>query len=121
MLFVIFFAGLIADLTIDNWWSIVPISFIAAFYFRNKVRNIFWTGFFANALLWLIFILYKSIPNGNLLAEKISVMYRLPHFGILVILIVMIGGLLSGISANCGAFFYDLLKDMAQKRKGFTN
>jgi hypothetical protein len=108
MIFIIFFAGLIADLALPCWWSIVPISFAAAFLFRRGRYNLFWTAFLANALLWLLFILYRTIPNGDILVQKISAMYRLPHWSLLIILIVFIGGLLSGISAICGAFFRDL-------------
>ena len=108
MILIIFLAGLIADLALPCWWSIVPISFAAAFLFRRGRYNIFWTAFLANALLWLILILYRTIPNGDILVQKISVLYKLPHWSLLIILIVFVGGFLSGISASCGAYFRDL-------------
>ncbi|HWK05364.1 MAG TPA: hypothetical protein VNS58_17110 [Puia sp.] len=102
MPFIIFFAGLALGMLAPFWWSIMPVSFITAWFFAHSRSKFFWSAFLANALLWLLFIMWWSVPNSFLLANKVSRIYRIPHWSILGLAVVLLGGLLSGLSALCG-------------------
>lgn len=103
MLFIIvFFAGLIAHFLLPVWWVAAPIAFFAAFFFAKTNRTAFWTPFLANAALWLVLILVQSIPNNNMLAAKIAPVISMPHWTLLILSAVAIGGLLSGLSGLAG-------------------
>jgi len=96
------FWGIIAYFLVPYWWSIAPISFFAAFFLCKTTPAAFWSGFAANALLWMLLILFKTLPNENLLANKMSQLLFLPHWVLLVIVSSLIGGLFSGLSSLSG-------------------
>lgn len=103
MLFIIIFiAALVAHLLLPVWWVAAPIAFFAAFFFAKSGRTAFWTPFLANAALWLVLILIQSIPNNNMLAAKISPVISMPHWTLLILTAVVIGGVLSGLGGLAG-------------------
>jgi len=102
MLFLIVLLSAILIHFINIWWLIVPVAFAAAILCGKSSRHAFWSAFLANSVIWTLMIIIKMIPANNILVEKISGLMFLPHWSLLVILAVLIGGLISGSAALAG-------------------
>lgn len=87
------------------WWIIIVVSF-AVCGFIGKTKSIsFWEPFFAIAVLWLGMALYKSHPNGHVLAGRIAEMFGVKLWYVVLVITVLLGGLTAGISGLCGHYF----------------
>ena len=104
MLFLIIFFLSLAASFIFTWWAAAIIAFIAALYGGKTVAQSFWSGFLALALVWLLLALLKSIPNNNILASRIAQMMHLPGWISLLLITVILGGLVGGMSSMSGLF-----------------
>jgi hypothetical protein len=82
------------------WWVIALIAFIATYFFGKTSGQSFWSGFGGVFIAWTILILLKTIPNDNILANRVIQLFPLPHWWALLLLISsLIGGLVGGMSA----------------------
>jgi hypothetical protein len=90
------------------WWIIGLIAFGIAFWKAGRAGQAFVSGFGAIFILWIVMGLIRSIPNDNLLANRIGEMLMLPSNGfnwIIVLLITgIVGGLVAGLSALAGFY-----------------
>ncbi|TZF82570.1 hypothetical protein FW774_13755 [Pedobacter sp. BS3] len=90
------------------WWIIVPVAFALSLWRSTAGKNAFKSGFWAIFLLWIGTALYYTIPNQNLLANRVAQLFMLPETSIswIVILLVtaLIGGLVAGLAALAGYF-----------------
>lgn len=85
------------------WWAAAAIAFLAALLVGKTSGKVFWSGFGAIFILWMILALAKSIPNDNILASRVIQLFPLPHQWILLLLITaLIGGLVGGMAALSG-------------------
>lgn len=91
-----------------SWWIIVPGAFALSLWRSTSGKNAFKSGFWAIFLLWIGTALYYTIPNHNLLANRVAQLFMLPETSIswIVILLVtaLIGGLVAGLAALAGYF-----------------
>ena len=91
------------------WWVIAPIAFLLAARLGLNGKKSFWNGFSALFILWTCMALLRTLPNENLLANRVGQMLTLPESGfnwvILVIITGIIGGLVAGLSAFAGFQF----------------
>ena len=53
------------------WWVIALIAFIAAYFLGKTSGQSFWSGFGSVFIAWSILILLKTIPNDNILANRV--------------------------------------------------
>lgn len=110
MLFIIililsFLAGFVLP-----WWSVAVIAFLAAaFLSKTNVRS-FWSGFGGVAIAWIILALLKSIPNDHILVKKVTHLFQLPHWILILLITALIGGLVGGMSALSGILFRKAIK-----------
>lgn len=102
MLFLIIFVASLAISFVSAWWMAAVIAFVAAIYAGKSAGYAFWSGFFALSLVWLLLALFKSIPNNHLLAGRVAQMVHLPGWVWLLIVTVVIGGLVGGMSSLSG-------------------
>jgi len=85
------------------WWAVAVIAFLAALFIGKTSGKVFWSGFGAIFVLWVILALMKSLPNDNVLAGRVIQLFPLPHQWILLLLITaLIGGLVGGLAALSG-------------------
>jgi hypothetical protein len=95
------------------WWFVAVIAFLAAFFMGKSAVRPFLSGFAAVFVAWAVLALFKTLPNDNLLAKKVAVLFPLGGNWILLLLITaIIGGLVGGMSALSGA----LLKKAFDKK-----
>jgi hypothetical protein len=102
MLFIIILIlSLIAGF-ITPWWAAAIVAFVAALYAGKKPAQAFWSGFMAVFIVWVVLILFKTIPNNHILASRVAVLLHLPGWTILLFTTALIGGLVGGMSALSG-------------------
>lgn len=102
------------------WWIIAPIAFGLAFWKAVSGKNAFISGFGAVFILWIIMGLIQSLPNENLLANRVGEMLMLPltSYNWIVVLIAtgLIGGLSAGMAALAGFYTSDAFKSSSGLR-----
>ena len=109
MLFIlILFLSLIAQFFLP-WWVITAIAFALAAWNGQSEKKSFWNGFSAIFILWVCMALFRSLPNENLLANRVAQMLMLPvsdfNWLILTLITGVLGGLVAGTAALAGAAF----------------
>lgn len=104
MLFVIIFIATFCSGFLFTWWAAAIIAFVATFYAGRTATQSFWSGFLAVASVWGIHALLKSVPNDHILADRVAKMVHLPGWIWLLIITMLIGGILGGMSALSGLF-----------------
>ena len=87
------------------WWIVIVISFAVCGVIGKTKKISFWQPFLAVATLWLGMALYKSDPNGHVLAGRIAVMFGVKVWYAVLAITVVLGGLIAGISGLCGHYF----------------
>jgi hypothetical protein len=101
----IFFIAFVLQLVLP-WWIIGIIAFGMAYWQAKSAGQAFRGGFVSIVLLWLVMSLWHSLPNENLLANRVGQMLMLPDWPFTWILVVlttcMIGGLAAGFAAWSG-------------------
>lgn len=107
----VFIPALLASLVIPVWWSFSPFAFLASYWLGRTTARSFWKGFTGAGLAWLLLILYRSIPNDNILAGRMAAFFYLPHWSILILLSALLAGIIGGFSSVCGV----LVKKAIQK------
>lgn len=95
------------------WWVIAPVAFVFAAWKAQSAKNAFFTAFLAIFVLWTIAGLIHTLPNENILANRVASMLTLPSssFSWLIVLIIsgVIGGLAAGFSALAGRYAKEAL------------
>jgi hypothetical protein len=90
------------------WWIIALVAFVFAFWKAGTPGQAFASGFGAIFVLWIVMGLIRSIPNENLLANRIGEMLMLPSssFNWIIILLVtgIVGGLVAALAALAGFY-----------------
>ena len=102
MLFSIILLLAIISSYILPWWAACILAFAAAVFFGKTSRQSFWSGFAGLGLAWIALALLKSFPNEHILATRVANLFHLPHWGLLLAITVVIGGLAGGMSALSG-------------------
>ncbi|MBD1394409.1 hypothetical protein [Mucilaginibacter glaciei] len=97
ILFLAFVSGFILP-----WWVACIFSFAAAIIFGKGSWDGFWSGFGGLAIAWAALALLKSFPNEHILATRVASLFHIPHWGLLLAITVVIGGLAGGMSALSG-------------------
>jgi len=96
------------------WWIIAPIAFSFCFWMARSGKQAFSSAFIAIFLLWIIMGLIHTIPNENILANRVGSMLKLPatslNWLIVLLLSGIIGGLAAGISGLTGFLFKEAIK-----------
>lgn len=87
------------------WWIIIVISFATCGIIGKTGSIAFWQSFTAIFLLWIGYALFKTIPNDNLLASRVAIMFKVNIWWIMLIITGLLSGLVAGISGYCGYQF----------------
>lgn len=86
------------------WWTIAVVALLVAFAMRQPVGKSILAGFLGIALLWLVWILIKDIPNEHILSSKMAVLFvKQPNYVLFIAINVLLGGIVGGLSAWGGA------------------
>jgi hypothetical protein len=93
------------------WWVIALIAFVAAFFLGKTSGQTFWSGFGGVFIAWTALALLKSIPNDNMLAKRVTQLFQLPNWILILLITALIGGLVGGMSALSGVLAKKVFKD----------
>jgi hypothetical protein len=105
---VVFLVILIASFLLQlvlPWWVIVVICFATCGIIGKTGRISFWSPFFAISILWAGLAMYKSLPNGHLLAGRVAEMLGVKLWWVTLLITSLLGALVAGISGFCGYHF----------------
>lgn len=92
------------------WWVVVLICFITCALLAKTGKTALWHPFVAILLLWLGMALFKSIPNDNLLANRVGEMLMVKSWLPILLLTGILGGFVAAISGFCGYHFRKALQ-----------
>lgn len=87
------------------WWIIVIISFVTCGLIGKTGKIALWAPFFAILLLWTGMALFKSMPNNNVLAMRVAVMFGVQSWWLILVLSALLGAFTAAISGYCGYHF----------------
>jgi len=117
LIFIIIILSLLLQLLLP-WWIVALVAFAGAWWKAKTAGHAFTSGFFAIFLLWIAMALIQSVPNENLLANRVGEMFRLPlgslNWAAMLLVTGIIGGLVGGISALAG--FYSSMSLKSDRR-----
>lgn len=100
------------------WWIIAPVAFSLAAWKSHSAKNAFIAGFFAIFVLWIIAGLVHSIPNENILANRVASMLTLPSSSASWLIVLVISGLIGGLAAGFSALAGRYAKEAMASSKG---
>lgn len=87
------------------WWIIVIISFVTCAALGKAGKTSLWAPFFAIFLLWTAVAMFKTIPNDNILVNRVAEMLGLKAWGLVLLLSALLGSFAAAISGFCGYHF----------------
>ena len=87
------------------WWIIVVISFLTCGLIGKTGKIAMWSPFFAVLLLWTGVALFKSLPNGNILATRVAEMFGVKLWWLVLVISSVLGAVVAGLSGYCGYQF----------------
>ena len=102
MLFLIILVLTIASSFFLPWWTLTMIAFGAAYFFGKKPGQGFFSGFAAIFVAWTILALIQTLPNNNILADRVAKLMQLHNWVFLLLATGLVGGLVGGMSALSG-------------------
>ena len=85
------------------WWSVAVVCFIVSLLIKQRAGRAFLAGFCGIALMWLVIALIHDIANDHILSTRMAALFHLPNYGLFIVVTVLIGGLVGGLSAWAGA------------------
>ena len=95
------------------WWSVMLAAFLAGAIVRLRNVSAFFVPFLAIALFWIVYAWVLSNANDFILAQKIAEL--LPLSGN-VYLLLLITGIVGGLSAGTAAVFGNQLRAAFSKQ-----
>lgn len=121
MLFIIRFiligiVGLIVSFILP-WWSLIIIGFVVAFLLPGNNFNALLSGFLGAGLVWLVMAWKVDVETSSIISQKIVQLFPVDDTNLLVILAGLIGGLSGGLGAFTGNSFRQLF--LKKKEKSF--
>jgi hypothetical protein len=93
------------------WWMVAVIAFLASLILGKRSVKTFFSGFGGVAIAWAILALIKSIPNNHILATRVSKLFQLPHWSLILLVTALIGGLVGGMAAWSGVLLKKAFKN----------
>jgi hypothetical protein len=93
------------------WWMVAVIAFLSALFIGKTSGQSFWSGFGGIFVAWAILALIKSLPNDNMLAQRVAKLFQLPNWILILLITALIGGLVGGVSALSGMLIKKVLKN----------
>lgn len=85
------------------WWIIGIVASAMAAWQARSGKHAFRGGFVAIFLLWMVMSLWRSLPNENILANRVGQMLMLPDWSFTWVFVVLITSLIGGLAAGLAA------------------
>ncbi|MBL7718872.1 MAG: hypothetical protein JNL72_08555 [Flavipsychrobacter sp.] len=85
------------------WWIIAVVAFAVTFVVNISSGKAFLSGFCGIALFWLVAILLADAANEHILSARMAKLFSLPHYGVFIVVNLLVGGLVGGLAGWSGA------------------
>jgi len=85
------------------WWVVAVVSFAVSLAVRQSMGRAFLMGFCGVGLCWLTAALLHDIANEHILSGRMAILFKLPNYGLFIVVTVFIGSLVGGLAAWGGA------------------
>jgi hypothetical protein len=85
------------------WWTCALVCFLVALLIRQGAGRAFLMGFCGVGLLWLIAALLHDLANAHILSSRMALLFKLPNYGLFIVVTVFVGALIGGLAASAGA------------------
>jgi len=86
------------------WWSIAFIAFLLPLLLNLKPAAAFLAGFGGIGLFWAVTAVVKDNANEHILSQKMAVLFHLPNYFLFIVVTVLIGALVGGLSGLTGSY-----------------
>ncbi len=101
VIFIAFFAAIAEHFM--PWWSLAAVCFLAALFIKQGKGRSFLMGFTGIGSYWLAVAMWKDAANEHILSSRMAALFHLPNYGLFILVTVVIGALVGGLSALSGA------------------
>ena len=93
------------------WWIIVIVPFAIELLFGGKPSFSFFPGFYGIFIYWFTYAAIIDIQTGFVLSKKISSLFHLADWPLLLALTTaLIGGIIGGLGSLNGSLFRKMFK-----------
>ena len=99
------------------WWSFLIVGFVVAFLMPGNNFNALLSGFLGAGIVWLVRAWKIDVETASIMSQKIVQLFPVEDTNMLVILTGLIGGLSGGMGAFTGNSFRQLF--LKKKEKSF--
>lgn len=99
------------------WWIIAPLAFGLAIWKAHSGKHAFGSAFFAVFTLWIIAGLAYTLPNENILANRVGTMLNLPDTSVNWAVVLLLSGIIGGLAAAFSALAGFYLSQALEKTK----
>ena len=96
------------------WWWIIVIPFVVSFVLPTNDFGAFLSGFLGIGLLWLVMAWKIDVETNSVLSQKIADIFPV---GGDTTMLVIISGVVGGVSGGFGALSGNLLRKIWIKKK----
>jgi len=82
------------------WWSVVLVAFSVELILGKGGKHSFFAGFYGVSIPWILLSAYIDIKSESILSVRILELFKLPQYGVvMVVLTGLLGGLAGGIAS----------------------
>jgi hypothetical protein len=93
------------------WWGVALAAFIVAALIPQRPFLSFLSSFLGVFLLWELLAWWIDNKNGSILSQKISQVMQLGgSTGLLILITSVVGSLVAGFAALCGAYLRSFIR-----------
>ena len=89
------------------WWSAIFVALVVELVLgkASKTGTAFYSGFYGISIPWMILATYINYQSESILSVRILELFKLPQFGVVLIVITgLIGGLIGGVGSLTGSW-----------------
>ena len=85
------------------WWTAAIVACVAGYASRLSTGKAFLAGFCGIALLWLVFALWRDIPNEHILSTRMAQLFKLPSHMLYLMVTALVGAIVGGLAGWSGS------------------
>lgn len=85
------------------WWSVAIVAFGTTAILSTEPAKGFLAGMGGTGLWWLLAILWRDVPNHQILSVRMAELFHLPGTIWFIVVSVLVGALTGGLAGAAGA------------------
>lgn len=93
------------------WWTPMVIAFILILLLPLKMAKAFLSTALGTAIAYTVLSIRTDIANEHILSTKMTSLFHMPSFAIMIVITVLIGFITAGLGGWTGAALSQLLRN----------